>query len=159
MAGQLFCSPRASLQRGAESSNESRRIRRFVVLGLAVTGLLGSRMFFQEGPKSETAMTGCSNKGSAQLHNDRQGDGCKNCGHRPSGSGKTLRQHRVTLTGKLMPMGIAFLRLVTGRLTSCKAPENSRDLLHGCLLIRCRALAGRQLVSFRLRKVVHSRDC
>jgi hypothetical protein len=41
----------------------------------------------------------------------------------PADLEKPCANHRVTLTGKLMPMGIAFLRLVTGRLTSCKAPE------------------------------------
>jgi hypothetical protein len=67
-----ICSARPqsiSIKGGVDSINGSHRI---VVLGLAIAGLFGSRMFAQDAdrkdrPQNETTMTGCLNKGTVAI--------------------------------------------------------------------------------------------
>jgi hypothetical protein len=108
--------------------NESRRIRRLAVLGLAIAGLVGSRMFAQEQPKSETAMTGCLNKGSAGNYTlTDEKTGVKTTVTGPADLEKHSANHKVTLTGTAKTdangnqvFEVSKIQHVS---TSCKAPE------------------------------------
>ena len=107
--------------------NESRRIRRFAVLGLAIAGLLGSSMFAQERPKSETTMTGCLNKGSTGNYTlTDEKTGVKTTITGPADLEKHSANHKVTLTGtaKTDANGNSVLEVskIQHVSTSCKAP-------------------------------------
>src|SRR3954453_11401824 len=96
----VLLSPEHPSKGGVKSMNESRRVKSFAVLGLAIAGLLGSRMFAQDRPKSETAMTGCLNKGSAGVYTlTDEKTGVKTTITGPADLEKHSANHKVTLTG------------------------------------------------------------
>lgn len=109
--------------------SESSRVKRFAVLGLAIAGILGSRMFAQEQPKSETAITGCLNKGSGAgnytLTDEKTG--VKTTVTGPADLEKHSANHKVTLTGTAKTDANGNQVLEVSKIqhvsASCKAPE------------------------------------